>query len=565
MGGIIKLSSQPDVIGPSQDNYMRLPSDLKGRFDDITDPTPEDLEAIQAHNRQLEDEIKFKRILFPLFQPFQDENAQNECARNVTREFQANLFDTTGIEPEPFAERFSTGLAVLARYWPAAFQQLRNQLARFVLNDFKRSPEYGYACLIALASEERRLKQGNFFPLGNGRYLTGIGEIVALFAKHAIQRVTDADEQTRPVTEWVMHDLILKSTSGNRVLRPDLLPAELQQEIKELRKEIRAKDIPAMVVNNLITPNWEGVRTLYLLNPFASMMGVDAYCEGAALAYCIFNNQFDSTETAELVRSSYIARRLGAANTAEGKAYTLATIQAKRFLWSKFFPSDLDRELAEDQFIDCFRRVFTTLPVESMLSPDLYFGYTCQSARNAVNKWLSKTNDHVSIDAAGIELLIEPSDDELIFVEVEQPTVEDNILPESVKLLSDYLPYLRWGNGNGEASLRDLAVEQDISREGMRRRLKRFESYAETIYRLEEAADDAGWPPISAEVWAQIKSLISKARNRDHYIMRGIAFKMSKGVSWSNLPKSETFRRCYTNWLQEGVFERMRQACINLW
>lgn len=567
MGGTIELSIHPDFIDTDKYKHIRLPSDLidLNRFDHITNPSPEDYEAIEAENRKLKVELKVKEILSPLLQPFQDKNDRNECIRNVAREFYAFLDNIEGVEPDIFAERYAIGLAVLGRYWPAAYEKSITHLARYFFNDLKSSPEYGYACVIALTAEEQRLKEGNFFPLGNGRHLTGIGQLVAAYAKYAIQSATKADEQIRPAVRWILDDFILKKMGGIQLPGFESLPAEILQDIKRLREEVPDKDIPMQVVNNLITPNWEYVQALYLVKPLATILGVEAYCEAAALAFCIFNKQFDSTETAELVRTTYIARRLGAAYTTEGKAYTLATIQAKRFLGTKFSLSDLDRELAEDEFIDTFRRVFTTLPVESLLSPDLFFGYTQRSARNAVNKWLSNKNNHVSIDAAGIELWIEPSDDELVFVEVKQPTEEDTILPESVKLIPDYITYLRWDNGNGEASLKDLAIEQDISREGMRKRLKRFESNAETILRLEEAADGAGWSPISTEVWAQIKPLIPKARNRDHYIMRGIAFRMSKGVSWSSLPKSETFRRYYTKWLQEGVFDRMHQAGIDLW
>jgi hypothetical protein len=168
MGGTIKLSLQPDLIASNKYDHIRLPPDLidLSRFDHVTDLSPEDFEALRADARKLEVESKVRKILLPLFQPFQNENDQDECVRNVSRELQAYLQDIKGVDPEFFAERYSIGLAVLGRYWPAAYEKSIKQLARFFVISLKSSPEYGHACLTALTAEERWLKQGNFFPLG---------------------------------------------------------------------------------------------------------------------------------------------------------------------------------------------------------------------------------------------------------------------------------------------------------------------------------------------------------------------------------------------------------------
>src|ERR1041384_8701162 len=144
---------------------LRLPSeeiDYK-QWDHITDPSPEDLEAIKVAVRRLEVEVKTKEILAPILQPFQNENDQKECARNVSREFHAYMLNTECVDPEFFAQHYSIGLAVLEKYWPAAYRKSIKEFARYVINDLKGSSEYGYACLSALNAEQQRLKQGNFF------------------------------------------------------------------------------------------------------------------------------------------------------------------------------------------------------------------------------------------------------------------------------------------------------------------------------------------------------------------------------------------------------------------
>jgi hypothetical protein len=473
------------------------------------------------------------------------------------------LFDTEGIDPDLFAERFFIGLALLKRYWPPVYEQARMGLVRGIVDRLKKSIQYGHACVQALLAEEERLKQGNFFDIGDGRSITGIGEIFSILSNHFIRRTVGAEEQIMPLVGYMAKTFILRDTLANSASHPEQLPADLLKKIREFRNDVPFEDIPWMVVNDLVRNNSECISTWYLLNPLAAIVGIEAYCEGAALAYYFFKKEFDSAETANAFRSYYIARRLGDATRADGGAYALAVTQAERFHWSKYSLSDSDRELVEDKYIESFRRVFTDLPLESILNPKLCFGYSLKSAENAVRQWLSKKNDHISIDELNVDLWVAPSDDGLVFVEAEQARIEEKELPAVVKSLPDYDSYLRYQNQG--VSLRKLAAEQGRSHETVRKHMKGFESQAKENTRLHKEADLAGWPPISAEVWAQIQSFIPKARNCDCYMMRGIAFKMNKDIAWTKLPRSETFRRYYQEWLQKGVFERMHQAEIELW